>query len=434
MGTLCFVVLAVVVAVVLASAAAAPAQPAFFQTYSLPPALTWADEIVAGPDGAMWFTQEAVNPAPRQQLLLGRMTPAGELSTRVLPPGTQPTSLAVGPDAALWYATTTASGGKLGRVTADAVAETPLPGLRAAFEVVTGPDRALWFTALDRHRRYRVGRLALGGRLSSFPVPGVDDVKNIVAGPGRALWIGLNGGVGRMDLRGRLRRFKLPIDDMFAPDDIVAGPDGALWIAGGLCGCIMRMNTAGRVRSFELARRLDSPSGLAVGSDGAIWYAGTYGIGRITTSGEITRFALPSEDLAENFASGPDGALWFPVVHFDLLALHDPSNGRSTLGRIDLRSRAHEILVGRLTGGRLRGRAGRTLRIAFTTTRRATGTVQLLRGDKVVAGAAVRADATSADVRLPRRPGSYRLLLRLGLPGQAASDESRVLVTRRKGH
>jgi virginiamycin B lyase len=432
LGAFCFVVV-LVVAVVLVPAGAAPTQLEFLQTYPLPPALSWADEIVAGPDGAMWFTQEAVNPEPRQQLLLGRMTTAGELSTRALPPGTRPSSLAVGPDAALWYAASTTSGAKLGRVSADAIDETPLPGLRAAFEIVTGPDRALWFTTLDRRRRYRVGRLARGGRLASFPVPGVDDVKNIVSGPGRALWIGLNGGVGRIDLQGHLRRFRLPIDELLVPDDLVAGPDGALWIAGGSCGCIMRMTTAGRVRSFVLARTLDIPTALAVGSDGAIWYSSTYGIGRITTTGEITRFALPSEDLTENFASGPDGGLWFPIVRLDVLALHDPSNGRSALGRIDLRSSAQEILVVRLTAGRLRGQAGRTLRIGFTTTRRATGTLQLLRGNQVVATAAVRADATSADVRLPRRPGSYRVLLRLGLPAQAASDESRVRVIRRKG-
>lgn len=410
---------------------AVPAQAELVTVHRLPPSLSWVDKIAAGPDGAMWFTQSTLEPGPRQQLLLGRIATDGAVSTRALALGTSPTSLTIGPDGALWYATRTASGAGLGRVTADAIGELPLPGLRNAIDAVTGPDHALWFTAIDSHGRDRIGRVAAGGGMVTFPVPGGASVKNIVSGPGRALWVGLDGGVGRVDLTGRLRRFPLPIDDVSSPDDIVAGPDGALWIADGLC-CVMRMTTAGHVRSFVLPRAADSPGALAVGSDGAIWYAGAYGIGRITTTGEITDFQLPDLDFAEDLASGADGAMWFSVVHLNVLAPHDPSNGSSAIGRIDVRDGARRFLVARLTDRRLRGRAGGTLRVHFTTTRRAGGTVQVLRGETVVARARVRAGATTASVRLPRRRGSYRVVLRLRLPAQAGSDEARVRVTQRR--
>ena len=408
---------------------AAPARSALLTTYPLPPSLSWADKIVAGPDGAMWLTQDALNPASGHQYFLGRITTTGVVSTRALPPGSPPLSLATTPDGGLVYATGTASGAKLGRVSADAIGELALPGLRSAIDVATGPDGALWFIATDLRDQYRIGRVAADGRVVSFPVPGVDDVKNIVAGPAATLWIGVNGGVARIDASGRLRRFRLPLDDLAAPDDVAAGPDGTLWIADSACICIVRMSRTGRVRKFLLPG--DLPGAVAVGSDGAIWYSGLDGIGRMTPTGEVTTFAVP--DLAGDLASGPDGALWFSMVHLSLLAPKDPSHGSSTVGRIDVPGSADRFLVVRLASGRRRGPAGQMLRIRFTTTRRAAGTLKLLRGETVVGTTRLRAGATTASVRLPRRPGSYRVRVQLRLPAQAASDEARVQVTVARG-
>jgi virginiamycin B lyase len=409
---------------------AAPAQPALLTTFPLPPSLSWADKIVAGPDGAMWFTQETLDPGSRHQFLLGRITTAGAVSTRALPLGTFARSLAIGPDGALWYATGTDSGARLGRVTADAIGELGLPGLQDAFDAVTGPDGALWFTAIDRGARYRIGRVGAGGEIVTFPLPGVEDVGSIVSGPGPAVWVALDGGVGRVDASGRLRRFRLPLlDDLSASADLAAAPDGALWIADGGCSCIMRMTTAGRVRVIPLPGQL--PGAIAVGSDGALWYSDLDGIGRVTTTGETTMFPLP--ELPGDLATGPDGAMWFSMVHLDLRGPADPSHGSSAIGRIDVPANKREFLVVRLTGAGLHGRAGRMLRVRFTTTRRAAGTLQLLRGETVAGSAPVAAGATTASVRLPRRPGSYRALLRLKLPSQTASDAAGVRVTRRTG-
>jgi hypothetical protein len=99
----------------------------------------------------------------------------------------------------------------LGRVTADAVGGLPLPGLRNAIDAATGPDHALWFTAIDGHGRDRIGRAAAGGRIVTFPVPGGASVKNIVsrAGPRTV------GGRGR---RRRPRRHTRPPAALRAPD------------------------------------------------------------------------------------------------------------------------------------------------------------------------------------------------------------------------
>jgi hypothetical protein len=60
-----------------------------------------------------------------------------------------------------------------------------------------------------------------------------------------------------------------------------------------------------------------APSGIALGPDGALWFAETDAnkIGRMTTTGRITEFALPPDPSGPNLpgeiVAGPDGAMWF---------------------------------------------------------------------------------------------------------------------------
>jgi virginiamycin B lyase len=57
-----------------------------------------------------------------------------------------------------------------------------------------------------------------------------------------------------------------------------------------------------------------SAYGIASGPDGNLWFteAGGNNIGRITTAGSITEFAIPTAGSGPaGIASGPDGNLWF---------------------------------------------------------------------------------------------------------------------------
>ena len=71
------------------------------------------------------------------------------------------------------------------------------------------------------------------------------------------------------------------------------------------------------------------PSGIALGPDGALWFAETEAdkIGRMTTTGRITEFALPPDPSGPNLpgeiVAGPDGAMWFT------------ESGVNKIGRID---------------------------------------------------------------------------------------------------
>jgi streptogramin lyase len=68
----------------------------------------YLDQIAAGPDGAMWFTELTGNK-------IGRISTAGVVTEYAIPtPGSNPIGIAAGPDGALWFAEYL--GNKIGRI------------------------------------------------------------------------------------------------------------------------------------------------------------------------------------------------------------------------------------------------------------------------------------------------------------------------------
>ena len=59
--------------------------------------------------------------------------------------------------------------------------------------------------------------------------------------------------------------------------------------------------------------RAAGPVMVALGPDGNLWFTEQAGlkIGRITTSGTITEFAIPGAQGLTGIAAGPDGNVWF---------------------------------------------------------------------------------------------------------------------------
>jgi len=99
------------------------------------------------------------------------------------------------------------------------------------------------------------------------------------------------------------------------PTSITSGPDGALWFTGpNSPNLIGRITTSGSVTEYSLPTSGSQPYGITSGSDGNLWFTENNAnqIGSITTSGDITEYSLPtSGSLPWYITSGPDGALWF---------------------------------------------------------------------------------------------------------------------------
>src|SRR5208282_4494157 len=93
-----------------------------------------------------------------------------------------------------------------------------------------------------------------------------------------------------------------------------AGPDGALWFAEFYGNRIGRITTSGVITEYAVLTSDSYPMQITAGPDGALWFNEIYTnqIGRITTSGVITEYPTPTSDsYPYGITVGPDGALWF---------------------------------------------------------------------------------------------------------------------------
>ncbi len=93
---------------------------------------------------------------------------------------------------------------------------------------------------------------------------------------------------------------------------------------------IGRITTSGAITEFDLPRPGVGPNDIAAGPDGALWFteyndAGN-AIGRITTDGKVTEYTIPTANSRPwGIAAGPDGNIWFTEYASDKIGRLDPS-------------------------------------------------------------------------------------------------------------
>lgn len=131
-----------------------------------------------------------------------------------------------------------------------------------------------------------------------------------------------------MAANGSVTYFPVPTGNSFVTD-ITSGPDGALWFTERTGSRVGRITTDGSITEYEITSGSNPigvpnegvvPASIVVGPDGALWFTEGFGdrIGRVTTSGEISEYPIPTRDTIhgqpEGIAVGPDGAIWFVTV------------------------------------------------------------------------------------------------------------------------
>jgi virginiamycin B lyase len=266
--------------------------------------------ITAGPDGALWFTEENMG-------RIGRITVAGSVREWVVPASVGnsiPEGITVGPDGALWFTDT--GGNNIGRITtAGTITEYPLPTSNAdPVGIVAGSDGALWFTESNGAR---IGRITTSGQITQY-IGLKSSAQGITAGADGALWFTENtaDGIGRITTSGELSFYALPTANS-SPYGITPGPDGALWFTEYAGNKIGRITTAGVISEYAVPTPNSTPQGITAGSNGALWFTESgrgegSKIGSITTAGVITEFSVPTAKSGPwGITSGPDGELWF---------------------------------------------------------------------------------------------------------------------------
>ncbi len=258
--------------------------------YPIPTPNSNPQRITTGPDGALWFSE---NGAAR----IGRMTIGGAVTNEFPVPqprigrlnGANPLGIATGPDGNLWFAENGADA--IGRLTTTGTLNSFLTPLEPTFpdEIVTGSDGALWFTE-NGATGGAIGRITADGATpTDFPVPTSNpEVLSIASGSDGALWFTEHNAakVGRITTGGVLTEFPVPSD----PARIAAGCDGALWFTQGATNQIGRLTTDGSYTGFPITGGNNNPDHITSGPDGAIWF--TYqdppSIGRITTDAQCS--------------------------------------------------------------------------------------------------------------------------------------------------
>ena len=104
-------------------------------------------------------------------------------------------------------------------------------------------------------------------------------------------------------------------------ESITAGPDGNLWFCAQDSNLIGKVTTSGSLTTFPLPSANAQPYGITAGADGNLWFTEARGnlppafvnkIGRITPAGTITEFPIPTAASgASTIASGPNNTIWF---------------------------------------------------------------------------------------------------------------------------
>ena len=168
-----------------------------------------------------------------------------------------------------------------------------------------------------------IGRITTGGKVTVFRHPSIRGPQDIAAGPDGALWFTNRDSIGRITTRGTVTSFRDA--GVHGPWGIAAGADGALWFTNYRGHSIGRVTTEVASASTRHSG-IVGPRGIARGPDGAVWFADNLGgsIGRITTRGAIAMFRRSGIDHPWDVAAGPDGAIWFG------------DDGNNAIGRIEV--------------------------------------------------------------------------------------------------
>ena len=261
----------------------------------------WLQDIAAGPNGNLWFTE-------RGNGRIGKLDPRTGAITEYAAGCTWPSNIALGSDGNLWY--TCSDGGLVGRITPLGGATTFATQAAAPGDILSGPDGNLWFT--DFGADGKLIKLATDGSVLARYSIG-DGANGLTTGGDGNIWVSLDNerNVARVTTGGVVTKFATPGQ----PYALTTGPFGNVWIGKGFgAGTILRIAMDGQITAtFPTS---ENPVSMTRGPSGNIWFTadGTSKyVGRLTTAGSLTTYSAGLATGAKPYGitAGPDGNVWF---------------------------------------------------------------------------------------------------------------------------
>jgi virginiamycin B lyase len=107
---------------------------------------------------------------------------------------------------------------------------------------------------------------------------------------------------------------EFPLPANTGPYGIANGADGALWFTARDSNQIGRITTSGTITWYTVPTANSQPETIVSGPDGALWFTETAGnkIGRIAVDGTFSEYAVPSAaSVPKGITTGADGNLYF---------------------------------------------------------------------------------------------------------------------------
>ena len=362
---------AALITLALTGITSASAAPPRITEYPVPATQPSLNRITTGPDGNLWFTEGAG--------AIGRMTPNGtftqfETPSFIAGKSSNPLDITTGPDGNLWY---TDFYGRIGKITTSgAITEYQIgsPTNQVFFFGITaGPDGAMWFVVnCCGPSNGMIGRITLDGTsVQMFPVlAGTSPAVGIISFHHQLWYTATNvpgaldrnlGYIQRMDVRGQVTgnfliptayadpsRFTIgPHDDLFFTEQGAVGANGHQQPTHPALGKIGRINSSGRISEYTVPGQdiandfIANPAGIATGPNGDLWFteysflsnvngqqSGGNMIGRLDPStGKFTLIPIPTPYArADGIAAGSNGSMYF---------VEDPNNyAYGVIGRV----------------------------------------------------------------------------------------------------
>jgi virginiamycin B lyase len=260
--------------------------------------------LVAGPDGKVYALSYG-----DELLQIDPTTGAMAEFPATNPSGTYG-SLAVGPDGNLWYAehNSQAGGFNIGEfnLTTHQTTEYPISTAAAsggAMAITVGPDGALWFTVSGAGGS-QIGRLdPTTGKSTEYPVPTPNSgLYEIVTGPDRNLWF-TDYDAGQIDeinpTTHAIAEYPIPTQGSY-PSSLTVGPDSNIWFTEEATDKIGMLDPNTHVITEYATGPGSIPEQITKDADGNLWVAeaGVSEVGEVTGITTVTPTPTPTPTVA----------------------------------------------------------------------------------------------------------------------------------------
>jgi virginiamycin B lyase len=240
-----------------------------------------------------------------------------------VPMGSTPLSTVPGPAGSLWF--TDWNTNSVGSVTTSGKITEYSVAAQLTGEIARGAKYTLWLAAQNR-----IVRRAANGTMTNFPLS--DTPRSLTYDSGNVWFLEGKSYYGSITPEGKVTRHTFPKYSGVFEDGLeshmTAGPDGNLWITESNANQIARLTPTGTLTEFSIPSaplfqgiRSSRPGVITSGPYKSLWFTEMVGdkIGKVALDGTITEITPhsptggPSLGNATSMTPGPDGAMWLTI-------------------------------------------------------------------------------------------------------------------------